>query len=68
MEGATLGVHQTPLAKVVHVFELVAVEASGDVDPFAPSSSESERPSIDKHFKKFNYGPGVRQTVRQETS
>jgi len=41
MEGATLGVHQTPLAKVVHVFELVAVEASGDVDPFAPDNDDS---------------------------
>jgi len=41
MEGAALGVDQTPLAKVVHVFELVAVKASGDVDPFAPDNNDS---------------------------
>ena len=32
MERASLGVDQATLAKVVHVLQLVTVEASGDVD------------------------------------
>ena len=33
MEGPSLGVDQATFAKVVHVLQLVTVEASGDVDP-----------------------------------
>jgi len=41
VERAPLGVDQATLAKVVHVLELVAVEASGNIDPFAPNNDDS---------------------------
>jgi len=41
VERAPLGVDQTTLAKVIHVLELVAVKASGNIDPFAPDDDYS---------------------------
>jgi len=41
MEGPSLGVDQATLAKVIHVLQLVAVEASGDVDTFASDHDDS---------------------------
>jgi len=41
MEGSSLGVDQAALAKVIHVLQLVTVEASGDVDPFASHDDDS---------------------------
>jgi len=41
MERASLGVDQATLAKVVHVLQLVTVEASGDVDTFASDHHDS---------------------------
>jgi len=41
MEWPSLGVDQATLAKVVHVLQLVAVEASGDVDTFASNHHDS---------------------------
>jgi len=41
MEGPSLGVDQATFAKVVHVLQLVTVEASGDVDPFASDNDDS---------------------------
>jgi len=40
MEWPSLGVDQATLAKVVHVLQLVTVEASGDVDTFASDDDD----------------------------
>ena len=40
MEGPSLGVDQATFAKVVHVLQLVAVEASGDVDTWGRKCKE----------------------------
>jgi len=40
MERPSLGVDQAALAKVVHVFQLVTVETSGDVDTFASDDND----------------------------
>ena len=41
VEGSPLGVDQATLAKVIHVLELVAVEASGNVNSLAPDDDDS---------------------------
>jgi len=41
MEGSPLGVDQATLAKVVHVFQLVPVETSGNVNTFASNDDDS---------------------------
>jgi len=41
MERASFGVDQTPLAKIIHVFELVAIKASRNVDSLAPNDDDA---------------------------
>lgn len=41
VERASFGVDQTPLAKIIHVFELVAIKASRNVDSLAPNDDDS---------------------------
>ena len=43
MEGSSLGVDQAALAKVIHVLQLVTVEASGDVDPCNLGKERTQR-------------------------
>lgn len=41
VEGASFGVDQTPLAKVIHILELISVKAPGNVDSFTPDDDDS---------------------------